>query len=418
MTILQIALSNLRQRKVKSIFVMLGLAIGIATIVSIYSVLETMKIEMTRQMTDYGANILITADTGELTFSYGGITIPGVLYDVEQLTTTHVAAIDTLQARPMIRAVVPKLLGMAESAGEDVVIAGSDLKSEFSIKPWLRIIDFLARIEELEEESDSDSDSAMGGGPLDLEREDYTLIELSDTEVILGAGVAYTLALVPTNIFLLNGQEFTVKAILEKNGTAEDDQVLMNLDAAHKLLGLSEEVTTIELAADYTAGSEEELLGQIRTMLPNARVTSLRKAMLDRDEVVTRLSPFGFSVSIFILLAGMLAAGLGMSAAVRERTREIGIFRAIGFRKSHIRKIILLEGTILSIVGGLLGFALGTGLASVAAPLVAGATLAVAWRMDILAASMLLALVIGAIASVYPAQQAAKLDPAEALRFI
>jgi putative ABC transport system permease protein len=416
MTILQIALGNLRQRKLKSLFVMLGLAIGIATIVSIYSVLETMKIEMTRQMTDYGANILVTADTGELTFSYGGITIPGVLYDVEQLTTEHVAAIDSIEARPMIRAVVPKLLGMAESAGEDVVIAGSDLKSEFSIKPWLRIVDFLARVQGTGK--GSDTGSSMGGEKLDLEREDYSRIELSEKEVILGAGVAFTLGLVPTNRFLLDGKEFTVKAILEKNGAAEDDQVLMNLGSAQQLLGLSEEVTTIELAADYTAGSEEELLGQIRTMLPNARVTSLRKAMLDRDEVVTRLSHFGFSVSIFILLAGMLAAGLGMSAAVRERTREIGIFRAIGFRKSHIRKIILLEGTILSIVGGLLGFALGTGLAGIAAPIVAGATLAVAWRMDILAVSMLLALVIGAIASVYPAQQAAKLDPAEALRFI
>lgn len=415
MTILQIALSNLRQRKMKSIFVMLGLAIGIATIVSIYSVLETMKIEMTRQMTDYGANILITADTGELTFSYGGITIPGVLYDVEQLTTEHVDAIENLQARQMIRAVVPKLLGMAQSAGEDVVVAGSDLQSEFSIKPWLRIVDLLAK---LEKGKGATSGAAMGGEKLDLEREDHTLIELSETEVILGAGVAYTLGLVPSNRFALNGQEFTVKAILEKNGTAEDDQVLMNLDVAQQLLGLTDEVTTIELAADYTAGTEEELLRQIGTMLPNARVTSLRKAMLDRDEVVTRLSHFGFSVSIFILLAGMLAAGLGMSAAVRERTREIGIFRAIGFRKSHIRKIILLEGTILSVVGGLLGFALGTGIATIAAPMVAGATLAVAWRMDILAASILLALVIGAIASVYPAQQAAKLDPAEALRFI
>ena len=68
MTIFQIALRNLMQRKVKSIFVMLGLAIGIATIVSIYSVLETMKLDIKSQMTDYGANILITADTGELTF--------------------------------------------------------------------------------------------------------------------------------------------------------------------------------------------------------------------------------------------------------------------------------------------------------------------------------------------------------------
>ena len=416
MNILQIALRNLRQRKVKSIFVMLGLAIGIATMVSIYSVLETMKLEIKSQMTDYGANVLITADTGELTFSYGGITIPGMLYDVEQLTTENVSALDNIKSRSMIRAVVPKVLGIVNAFGQDLIVAGSDLKSELSIKPWLRIVNFLPAAEETS--SGTDSSAAMGGEKLNLDREDYKNIVLKETEIILGAGVAYTLGLFPSNTIVLNGQEFVVKAILEKNGTAEDDQILMNLPEAQKLLGYSNEITTIELAADYTNGSEEELLEEIKSLLPHAKVTSLRKAMLDRDEVLSRLSHFGISISIFILLAGMLAAGLGMNNAVRERTREIGIFRAIGFHRSMIRKIIFLEGIMLSFVVGLTGYVLGTVLARIVIPMVSNTSLTASWRGDILVVAVLLSMVTGTIASMYPASQAANLDPAEALRFI
>jgi putative ABC transport system permease protein len=419
MTLMQIAFNNLRRRKAKALFVMLGLAIGIATIVSVFSVLEAMKAEMSRQMAEYGANILITANTGELAFTYGGISIPGTLFDVEQLTTQDVSAIDTIQARQMVRTVVPKLLGVLTVNGNEVIIAGSNLKGEFSIKPWLRINDLLAKANSAKvNNTGSGSGSGMAGEKLDLVREDYTRIELSGQEVILGAEVAYTLGLFPSNTFEINGQEFTVKAILEKNGTAEDHQVLLNLPVAQQLLGFSDEVTTIELAADYAAGSEDVLLNQIRTLLPHAKVTSLRKVMLDRDEIVTRLTHFGVSVAILVLIVGTFAASLGLSAAVRERTREIGIFRAIGFRKSHIRKMILIEGLVLSLIGGFVGFTAGTALAKLVAPLLADTALTIPWRLDVLTISLVLAVIVGALASLYPAQQAAKLDPTEALRFI
>ena len=419
MTLMQIAFNNLRRRKAKALFVMLGLAIGIATIVSVFSVLEAMKTEMSRQMAEYGANILITANTGELAFSYGGISIPGTLFDVEQLTTQDVSAIDRLQARQMVRTVVPKLLGVLTVNGNEVIIAGSNLKGEFSIKPWLRINDLLAKANSAKvNNTGSSSGSGMAGEKLDLVREDYTRIELSSQEVILGSEVAYTLGLFPSNTFEINGQEFTVKAILEKNGTAEDHQVLLNLPVAQQLLGFTDEVTTIELAADYAAGSEDVLLSQIRTLLPHAKVTSLRKVMLDRDEIVTRLTHFGVSVAILVLIVGTFAASLGLSAAVRERTREIGIFRAIGFRKSHIRKMILIEGLVLSMVGGLVGFSAGTALAKLVAPLLADTVLIIPWRLDVLTAALFIAIIVGALASWYPAQQASKLDPTEALRFI
>lgn len=64
---------------------LLGFSIGIAAMVSVYRVVETMKDEIQQQMVDYGATILITTHTGELTLSYGGIRIPDAVYDMEQL---------------------------------------------------------------------------------------------------------------------------------------------------------------------------------------------------------------------------------------------------------------------------------------------------------------------------------------------
>lgn len=415
MTILQIASSNLRQRKMKSFMVMLGIAIGIATMVSVYSVIATMKTDMKSQMADYGANILITADTGEITYSYGGISVEGVLFD-KHLTNEDVTAIDSLGSRQMIRAVVPKLLGVVTVAGNELVIAGTDIRNEFSIKPWLRIVDLLAKADA--DKAGGDSGSSMGGEKLDLSREDYSKIELKDNEVMLGAAAAYTLALFPSNRFAINGYEFIVKEILEKNGTPEDEQILMNLKAAQEVLNLTDEITTIEIAADYTKGSEEDLINEIGAAMPHAKVASLSKAMRDRNEVTSRLTYFGYSVSFIILISGMLVAGLGMTSSVRERTREIGIFRAIGFRKSHIRNIIFLEGVILSLSGGLTGFILGTAIARFLVPMITESVPEIPLNLSYLAVSIVISLVTGAIASIYPAQQAARLDPAESIRFI
>ncbi len=413
MTIFQIALSNLRQRKLKSFLIMLGIALGISTMVATYNLLETMKTDINKQSSDYGANILISADSGDITFSYGGITIPGITYE-EQLTTENITALDSIESREIIRTVVPKLLGIVNAMGNELTIVGTDVQSEFLIKPWLRIVDFLATAKDTG--STGDEPSAMGGEQLDLEREDYTQIELNESELILGSAVAYTLGLFPSNIIVLNGYEFTIKAILEKNGTTEDNHVLMNLVDAQKVLGYGDEITTIELAADYTKGSEEVLMEQIKEIMPEAKITSLLRTMRDRDEVSNRLTYFGFSVSLFILLSGMLVAGIGMSSGVHDQTREIGIYRAIGFRKSFIRKLILFEGIMLSLVGGIMGFISGTIMARVAISVLSDTKILVPWRWEVFLGSMIIALLIGTVSSVYPAQQAAKLDTNDSLR--
>ncbi|MBT9171727.1 MAG: Macrolide export ATP-binding/permease protein MacB [Syntrophomonadaceae bacterium] len=412
-----IAINNLRRRKARMLFVLLGLSIGMATVVAVYGLLEAMRAEMTRQASEFGANIVITASAGEMAFSYGGITLPEVLFDVEPLTMADVAAIDNIPSRSLVRVVAPKLLGVSTAGGREVIVAGVRPQEEFRIKPWLRLQEAPPEAERMQIAEDG-MEMELDIYYLDLARQDPTKIVLGPRQVLLGSAVAAALPANPGDRLTLGEREFVVFGLLKENASLEDELVIMNLDVAQGLLGRSQEVTVVELATANPAAAQQALLTELSQALPGAQITSVRQETLRRDELLTRMARFGLSVSVLILLAGTLVAALAISGAVRERTREIGIFRALGFRQSDVAKIIMLEALIISLGGGILGYTAGVLAARAAGPLLDTGTLAVPWRLDMLAAALLLSVVVGLSAGVFPARQAARLDPAEALRFI
>jgi len=402
-------------------FVLLGLAIGIATIVSVYGVVETMKAEMTRQVTEFGVNVVITPDAGGLTFSYGGIALPEIMYDVEQLTTEDVIAVEELPSRNMIRVVAPKLIGMNQHKSHKVIVVGANLQQEFLVKPWLRIKDekYMPQVEEPKEETtENENGKNMDFEAIDLTRQDLEQLNLSDQQVLMGSAVAASLKIQKGDFLTLSGQDMEVYGILAESGSIEDQQIFMNIQVAQEILDRPGEITVIEMAVDYMIGSEEALLLELNQALPHTNITSLRQETLRRDEMLVRLVRFGMTISVLVLLVGMLVVGLTMSNAVRERTREIGVFRALGFRKSDIAQIILMEGALISIIGGVLGFIGGMLIARYAGPIFAGMDILVPWRVDILLIAVGLAMMIGLLSSLYPAYKAANQDPVEALRFI
>ena len=422
MNLYHIVFSNLRRRKVKVLLVVLGVIIGIATVVSTNSLVEAMKTEVDQQQAQIGSNLVILPDTGGLTFSYGGITIPEVVVGSEnRLTAPDVETIKNLPSANLIRTAAPTLLGAADTGGQKVIIAGSDLQSEFMTKPWLR----------LQRESGSgndtgkqisvemvDGEKSMQIQLLDLDRENLQQLILADNQVILGSAVATTLGSNTGDILLLEGRKFQVFSLLTENGSSEDNFVFMNLPVAQGLLNRPGELSTIQLSLNSSSGNEGALIEEISLALPHARAISMQQVMLGRDELLTRISRLGLTLSLLVLFAGLMVVTLTIGAAVRERTREIGVFRAIGFRKKHIFKMILLEGIFISLCGGLLGYISGTLLTRLLGPLLLGMESAIPWRLDLLLTALLLALVMGLLASLYPAHQAAKLDPAEGLRFI
>jgi putative ABC transport system permease protein len=134
-------------------------------------------------------------------------------------------------------------------------------------------------------------------------------------------------------------------------------------------------------------------------------------------EMLAQFKKFSYGISGVILFIGGLVVLVTMMGSVRERTDEIGIFRAIGFRRSHIMRIVFLEAGIISGLAGIIGYLLGLGSARAALALFSeGHSGHVPVNFELAVGAILLALLLGLLASAYPAAMAARLDPNDALR--
>jgi putative ABC transport system permease protein len=135
-------------------------------------------------------------------------------------------------------------------------------------------------------------------------------------------------------------------------------------------------------------------------------------------ETIGHFQKFSYGISALVLLVGCLMVLVTMMGSVRERTVEIGIFRAMGFRKSHVLRIILLEAGIVAAAAGLVGYFVGVGATGLIFPLFAEGSSHGAIPLDpaMAGGAIIASIILGITASLYPALMAARLDPNEALR--
>lgn len=146
---------------------------------------------------------------------------------------------------------------------------------------------------------------------------------------------------------------------------------------------------------------------------------AIQQVVKGRMEMLGHFQKFSYGISALVLLVGSLMVLVTMMSSVRERTVEIGIFRAMGFRRGHVIRIILLEAGIISLAAGVLGYAGGFWLTRIIMPFFSeghGHGSMVLFNPYLAAGAVLLALVFGLGASAYPALAASRLDPNEALR--
>lgn len=384
MRLSSITLNNLRRRGSKASLLVLGLAVGVATVVSMLAITSALRADTERKTDQFGANILVMPRSDDLALSYGGVAV-GVSYATQELHMDDAAAIRTIKNAENISTVAPKLLGAVEIEGVRALLVGVDFPEELRMKKWWT----------WEGERPSNPDQLM-----------------------LGQDAAHRLKAGPGSTLQIQGRSFTVTAVLDRTGSQEDALIYGDLGVAQQLLNKPNSLSLIEVSALCSTCPIEEIVAQIGQKLPNASVNAMAQAMKSREQTVEQLSNFSLAVSAVVLLVGGLVVLTTMMSSVNERTREIGIFRAVGFRRSHVARIILLEAIVLSLLSGLAGWVIGTFGSSLVAEKVARLEVAVGWDPQLAAWAIGLALLVGIAGSLYPTIRASSLDPAEALRSI
>jgi putative ABC transport system permease protein len=217
--------------------------------------------------------------------------------------------------------------------------------------------------------------------------------------------------------FPVDGKTLTVSGVLAPTGSQDDQLAFTHLKTAQNLFDKGGRVSMVEVAALCNACPIDDMVGQISRVLPSAKVMAIQQVVKGRMETLAHFRKFSLGISAVVVLIAGLVVLVTLMGSVRERTDEIGIFRALGFRKRHVMGIIFLEVAMISILAGILGYAVGIGGTKIGVQLFSGiqaSAVPLDWKLA--AGSLLTALVIGLAASAYPASMAARLDPNEALR--
>jgi len=382
-----IALQNLRRRKMRSALLVISVMIGVASIIFLYTTTQAMKEDVANKLDQYGSNILILPDTGEA-MTFGGITVEAPA-QVKELDMSLIPLMKTIKNKETLATIAPKLLVDTKIKGQEILLLGVDFPQELHLKKWWKL-------------------EGLSKGQLP-----------ANNEVILGSDAARSLGLSLQQTVSIKGQDFKVAAIIQPTGSVENDQaVFIDLAVLQKLANRPNAISLIETAAFCYTCPIAEVTQQLTAVLPGTKVTALKSTLESRNDTIRQFNLFARSVSLILFLASSLVITMTMKSSVEERTREIGILRAIGFRKRHILQIILTEAGLLSLLGGLLGYFVGMGAAVNFGSALVKAQVHIPWQSNLLVYALGASLLIGLVASLYPAWKAARLDPTESLRYI
>jgi len=385
MKIKDIAIKNLLRRKGKAAFILAGLVVGVATVVAIISYVDAMTADINEKLEKYGANILIVPRTDNLALSYGGITLGGVSYEMREIRQAEVLKIGSIKNNKNIAAVGPIVLGGVDTGGRRVLLAGVDFEAAGILKPWWKV---------------------SGAYPL-------------SNQALLGSEVARVLGIATGGTVMADGRPLSVAGILQPTGSQDDQLIFTDLATAQAMLGKSGVVSMVEVAALCKDCPITDMVRQISGAMPMAKVMAIQSVVKGRMETLGQFKKFSFGISAVIVLIGGLVVLVTLMGSVRERRQEIGIFRAIGFRKRNVMQIIFLEAGIVSFLAGLIGYGVGILGAALCLRLLSDShSSGVILDLTLAGSALLVAVIVGLIASAYPAFMASRMDPNDALKAI
>ncbi len=385
-----IAWTNVWKRKLRNGLTILGIVIAITTIFSLISIGNGLDQGIRKEFEEIGTNrIYVTSSGSSITSLQGGLTEEDV---------------KTLESMREFLWVTPYLQ-------ERVTVEYANKKKVLTV--WA------TTTEELESRW-ADINFEIEAGRVFVSGEKYSTIlgyktahEIFDRDIHINENVA------------INGKRFKVVGIFEQIGNPEDDSVVeLPLDTAQEMFSKGDQVSIIELVVKEGVDLNDAAKKATRTLE--------RKRGNDLFEIVTPdqlLQQFSTILKIINVILGAIAGislivgGIGIMnstyTSVLERKKDIGIMKAIGAKNKYILFLFLAEAGFLGFVGGVIGIALGFGIAKMTqwgAAAAGFSMLAVNFNWKIMLFSIIFAVMFGIAAGALPAREAMKKQVVDVLR--
>jgi putative ABC transport system permease protein len=384
----------------------LAILLGVSVIVAMKNITFYSEKAVAYQLDALGANILILPKSASLQDYYGADMQNEEFPEeyVTRLTTSDLQGLDNLS---------PKLSVPVESVGRRFILTGILPKNEFQAKAVWQGLGVFSRPEGCGVAVNVPG--AVAAPAKETLVRKRVIETLGTNEVMLGADMAAALKLTEGSTVALLGRTFTVTAILPQTGTVDDSRAFTHLHTVQQLAGKGAVLNAIEVVGCCNQISKG-LVQKINRLLPDAKVATIAQIVdtqIKTNRMMSRLSLL--FLTIIVLVGGASIANY-MFANVFERRREIGTLMALGAGSPVVLRMFLLKAVWLGLAGGVGGYVLGTAMAAILGPRVAGVPVfpmltPLFWAVGV-------AVMVCLVATYLPARRAARLDPSAALQEI
>ncbi len=415
--IIKLAWNNITNRKLRSWLTLLGIVIGVAAVIAIVSISQNATESMNMQMSKFGADI-ITLSPGFSKADFMGTGKPEGPGGEMDIGSSKVLADDE----------------------EDPILTNKDLTIIRGNPDILYAAGQNSERFEMQSGSEKLTVSVTGVDPqyfsmlYDVALDQGRFLTNTDTKNII---ISYNLA---NNTFkkpITIGQQITLEeSIFNVVGITTDDGTKSNAVYATNsgFWLISTETNKNEYARILAQVSDADIIDSIITTLTKSLAISRgvygkkeydfsissTKAMQERISTMTdTLSLFLGGIALISLIVGAIGVANSMFTSVLEKTKEIGILKALGATNFEIIKLFLLESGLFGLLGGFIGIILGWMVSSLMAGYInlGRMTFSGTVSLDLIIYAIIISTLIGIIAGLLPAISASKLKPVEALRY-